>query len=435
MSKRAYDFVLLGATGYTGKLVAEYITEHLPTNIKWAVAGRSQPKLDSLVSSLKSLNSDRPQPTVLTLELNKSDLESLAKKTRILLNCIGPYHLYSTPIVEACASTGTHYLDVTGETPWLHDIIDKYNKTAKTKSAIMIPSIGIESVPSDIMAYIATALVRRVWDCGVMDMVASVHELKSAGPSGGTLASGIGLMSAYPASQLREMVTNPFYLAPPKPEDLEFKRTQKGPDHAVPTTYERTGMEKFTGTWEYEPLGVLTTSITAIPNVAVVHRSAGLTPLFYGFNFTYEEYMAVRSVAAGVVVHFALALVSMLLAFPPTRFLISLFFVKYAPGAGPEPKDSASDAFEMRAVAVAEQLAKKPRKALATFRYEGGIYHLTAVLMAEGAMVLLEDTDEVMKKHGAGFLTPSCLGDAYVERLQKAGVKIGVKQIGLIGSK
>ena len=438
MSKRSYDLVLLGATGYTGKLVAEYITKTFPTNIKWAVAGRSQSKLESVVSSIKSLNSDRTQPDVLTVDLNKADLDKLVKKTRILLNCVGPYHLYSTPVVEACASASTHYLDVTGETPWLHDIITKYNKTAKSKSTILIPSIGVESAPSDLLAYLGVGLIRRVWDCGVMDMVCSVHELKTTGPSGGTLATGLGLAGAFPTSTLREMASNPYWLAPPTPDHMSFKRTQASADYPVPTTYERTAFQKLTGPWVYEPLGILTTSLTSTPNVAVVHRSAGLTPLFYGFNFTYEEYMAVRSTFVGVLVHSALVLVTLALAFPPTRFLFSWLFTKYAPGSGPNTTDSSSDILEMRAVAVAEQLAKKPRKALSTFRFEGGMYHLTAVLMAEGAMVLLEDggVEEVLQKHGAGFLTPSCLGDRYVERLKKvAGLTLDVKQMGAIGSK
>lgn len=438
MSKRIYDLVLLGATGYTGQLTAEYITTSLPTNINWAIAGRSQNKLDSLAKTLKSLNPDRNQPDVVAVELTKSELDTLVRKARIVLNCVGPYHLYSTPIVEACAGAGTHYLDVTGETPWIQEIITKYEKTAKSKSAIMIPSIGVESAPSDIVAYTATALVRRVWDCGVMDMVCAVHELKSAGPSGGTLATGVGLASAYPRSVLREAMSDPFVLAPSIHDgDLVYKRTQKSAEHPVPTTYERTTAQKLTGVWEYPPLGTLTTSLTAVPNMAVVHRSAGLTPLFYGFNFTYEEYMAVRSFAMGFLIHLSLMLTSLLLGFTPTRMLIQAIMgiTVHQPGSGPARDASKNDALELRGVAVAEQLAKKPRKALSTFRYEGGMYELTAVLLCQGALSLLEDGDEVLKKHGPGFLTPSCLGDKYVERLQKAGVTINVKQLGDVGSK
>jgi len=110
-------------------------------------------------------------------------------------------------------------------------------------------------------------------------------------------------------------------------------------------------------------------------------------------------------------------------------------FATYKPGTGPARESTKGDALELRAVAVAEQLAKTPRKALATFRFEGGMYTLTAILLAEAAVVLLTKEEELKKQHGPGFLTPSCLGDDYLERLDKAGVKIGVQQIGDVGSK
>ena len=116
-AKRELDLVLLGATGYTGKWTAEYITANCPTNIKWAIAGRSESKLNDLISELKTLNSTRDPPSVITTGLTAPELTSLAKKTRVLINAVGPYHLYSTPVVQACAEGGTHYVDATGETP------------------------------------------------------------------------------------------------------------------------------------------------------------------------------------------------------------------------------------------------------------------------------------------------------------------------------
>jgi short subunit dehydrogenase-like uncharacterized protein len=432
-ANRQYDIILLGATGYTGKLTAEYITANLPTNIKWAVAGRNQSKLSSLVNELKSLNTTRSTPDVIAVaNLTTPDLTPVVKKTKVLLNAVGPYYLYSTPVVEACAQQGTHYLDVSGETPWVRDIIVKFEDTAKKTGAIMIPEVGVESAPSDLVAYIATRLIRKVWDCGVMDVVASLHELKTSGPSGGTLASGLGLAEHYSAAQLKECFTNPFVLSPTRIRP--YTKDTIYPPNPEPNTYIRTGMQKFTGVWKYPRLGYLATSLTAKPNEQIVHRSAGLTPYFYGFNFSYEEYMAVGSPVMGVIVHFLITILMFLLTFPPTRALMKAL-PKHAPGSGPTKEASKNDAFELRAVAVAEQLAKSPRKALATFRFEGGVYPLTALLMSEAAMVILTKEEEVKKEHGAGFLTPSCLGDEYLDRLEKANVKINVQQIGDVGSK
>lgn len=431
-SKRQYDLVLLGATGYTGKLTAEYITAHLPTNIKWAIAGRSQSKLQALVSELKTLNSSRTSPDVIATNISLSEMTSLAKKTKVLLNMVGPYHQFSAPVVQACAETGTHYLDVTGETPWVREMIQKHEAAAKNSGAIMIPEIGVESAPSDLIAYAAVGLVRRVWDCGVMDMIAAVYELKASGPSGGTLASGIGLSGAYPRKVLTECFKDPFCLSPshlrPYTKETIYPRSPE------PNTYDRTGLQKFTGVWNYPRLGTLATSITAIPNTAIVHRSAGLTPLYYGFNFSYEEYMAVSSPISGYIVHFTLVLFTFLLAIPPFRAIFAAL-APYKPGAGPTKEQSKNDAFEIRGIAVAEQLAKVPRKAMVTLRYEGGPYALTALFVAEAAVILLQKEEEVKQKHGAGFLTPSCLGDPFVEAVEKAGVKLNVQQIGDVGSK
>ncbi|KIV96004.1 hypothetical protein PV10_03588 [Exophiala mesophila] len=433
-SKRQYDIVLLGATGYTGKWTAEHITSSLPTNIKWAVAGRNQSKLQALVDGLKSVNADRPSPAIITISnLTAAELTPLARSTRVIINTVGPYYKYSTPIVEAAAENGTHYIDATGEIPWVREIILKYEQTAKKTGAILIPESGLESAPSDLIAYIATRLVRKVWDCGVMDIVASVHELKTSGASGGTLATGLGLVDHYPSKVIKETLKNSFCISPMtlKP----YTKENIYPPNAEPTTYERTGLQKFTGVWSYPRLGHLTTSLTAKPNEAVVQRSAGLNPYFYGFNFTYEEYMAVSSPIIGVLVHLAVSILMLLLAFPPTRAILKLF-ASYKPGEGPSKESSKNDVVELRAIAVAEQLSTPPRKAFATFRFEGGMYELTGKLLAEGAMVLLTKEASIKSKHGnGGFLTPSSLGDDYLDRLDKVGVKIDVKQIGDVGSK
>lgn len=427
-SSRQYDIVLLGATGYTGKLTAEHLIQYLPTNYKWAIAGRSDSKLKAVNETLKSINSSRTTPDILTVNLTAPELTALAKKTRLVINTVGPFFKYSTPVVEACAQNGTHYLDVTGETPWVKEIIDKYESAAKQSGAILIPECGAESAPSDILAYTATKLVRDVWDCGVMDMVASVHELKSSGPSGGTLATGLGLLDHYSLSTVRECFSNPFCLSPVASRDHRHTK------YPVPITYERTMKEKLLGAWTYPYLGTLTTSITAKPNVAIVQRSAGINQLFYSFNFTYEEYMRVSSAFVGILIHLALSLVSFLLIFPPVRVLAKALAT--APGMGPTKESSQSDYFELRGVAVAEQLNQQQRKALASFRYDGSMYKLTAATVAEGAVALLEGLDELRKKYGHGaFLTPSCLGDRYVSLLEKANVKIAVRQLGDAGSK
>ncbi|KAJ9664659.1 hypothetical protein H2198_000005 [Neophaeococcomyces mojaviensis] len=427
-STREYDIILLGATGYTGKLTAEYITSSVTEPIKWAIAGRTQSKLNDLASKLKASGGPGGAPaTIVITELTVPEVTKLAKTTKILLNTVGPYHKYCTPVVQACAETGTHYLDVTGETPWVKEIITKFEDTAKKNRAVIIPEIGIESAPSDLVAFSAVKLIREIWDCGVMDMVASVHELKSSGASGGTLATGLGLFDHYGTQQLKE-ISNPFCLSPLAQRD---HRHTKFP---APTTYRKTLGERISGVWQYPLLGHLTTSITAGPNQAIVHRSSGRYPYYYGFNFNYAEYMAVDSPVVGMLISWLLTLLTIALAIPPIRAIVK-GFMKYKPGEGPSVESTKDNRVEIRAVAVAEQLSKTPRKAFVNFVFEGGVYELTARLLVIGAITLLKDQDKVVKTHGFGFLTPSSLGQEYIDRLDKAGVKLKARQLGDFGSK
>ena len=135
--ERTYDLVLLGATGHTGKFAAEYITQSFPSDFKWAIAGRTHSKLSNLARDLREINSDRSDPDIEVVQLVEDELHELARKTRVLINTVGPYHLYSEPVLKACAVEGTHYVDVTGETPWVVQMIQKYHEQARSTGAIV----------------------------------------------------------------------------------------------------------------------------------------------------------------------------------------------------------------------------------------------------------------------------------------------------------
>ena len=205
---RAYDIVLFGATGYTGKLTAEYIAANLPTDLKWAIAGRSAAKLETIAAECKSINSDRIQPRkqppiskllylarfygydicsqddtneipeIEISNLNDPDLSALAKKTKLLISTVGPYAIHGEHAFKACAENGTHYLDVTGEVPYVLDMITKYGKTAKSNGCIMIPQIGLESAPSDLLTWILVDMIKKRFSAPTADVVVSLHDIK-----------------------------------------------------------------------------------------------------------------------------------------------------------------------------------------------------------------------------------------------------------------
>lgn len=406
-SSKQYDLVLLGATGYTGKLCAEYITKSLPTSLKWAVSGRSHERLSALVEEIKSYNPDRIQPAVEVVTLTLDELRSLAQKSRLILNTVGPYFRYSSPVIQACAENGTHYLDVTGESPWVYEMIQKFHHVAKANSAIIIPEIGLESAPSDLLAWSLATLIKEKFSLDTKEVVASVHEMHSQ-PSGGTLATIVGILDHYSLRELAK-ASAPWALSPiPGPRSS----TQ------VPLTTRLFGVRK------KAHLGTLTTSVGAGPNIATVQRTWGLLggPETYGPNFQYHEYMRVKNSLAGTIIHFAVALGLFALAIPPLRWLCQYAAHNfYAPGQGANKELTAEESFELRAVAEADEDSPKPRMAMAKFRYDGGIYYLTGVFLAEAAMLILED-DKLTKRLGGGLLTPAMLGQSFIDRLRDAGV-------------
>jgi short subunit dehydrogenase-like uncharacterized protein len=258
-----------------------------------------------------------------------------------------------------------------------------------------------------LIAYTAVSNIRDAYNCGVGDVICSVHEFKFAGPSGGSLATAMGLFDNYSMSDIRTSL-NPYVLSPRPPPNRPSSRGR---------------LSRIFGPFSDPDLGQLTTSMTASINVPIVHRSAGLMPQLYGTNFRFEEYLRVSNYAWGVAIHLGLALASIMLTLSPLRALIKKFI--YQPGQGPTVEANSKEVLEYRAVAVADQQGSE-RKAMVTLRYEGGLYYLTGVFLAEAAMVLLKEK-ELVEQLGGGVLTPACLGQKFVERLQNVNVQISGK--------
>ncbi|RYP85283.1 hypothetical protein DL769_001014 [Monosporascus sp. CRB-8-3] len=175
---RQYDLVLFGATGYTGLMTAEHIALHLPTDLRWAIAGRSVERLQNVVRECQALNPDRRMPEIEVWDLNDTDLAALAKKTFILITTVGPYAKYGEDAFKACAEAGTHYFDCTGEAVWTLEMIQKYEAAAESTGACMIPQCGVESAPSDLMTYSMASLIRSELSASTSDVVVDFHEVQ-----------------------------------------------------------------------------------------------------------------------------------------------------------------------------------------------------------------------------------------------------------------
>lgn len=159
-------------------MVAEHIVLQLPTDLRWAIAGRSVNKLQNIAKELQSLNPDRPAPEIEACNLNNAELATLAKKTFALIATVGPYATYGEHAFKACAEAGTHYFDCTGEAVWTKEMIEKYEATAKSTGACMFPQCGVESAPSDLITYAMASRIRSQLSASTGDVVVDIHELQ-----------------------------------------------------------------------------------------------------------------------------------------------------------------------------------------------------------------------------------------------------------------
>ena len=270
--------------------------------------------------------------------LDGPSLVSLAKSTFVLITTVGPFAKYGEHAFKACAENGTHYVDATGEVPWVAKMIKKYEASAKTSGAIMIPLCAVESVPSDLMTWALVDLNRSEFGAETKEAVIS-FSLKSR-PSGGTLTTALTMFDEFTFSELKDAFT-PFSISPvPHP----------GP---VP----RPGIiSMLTGLRTVPNLGLLTSSVTSSTNCATIGRSWGLMNTIpsrqkqaYGPKFAINEYMKARNYHIGVGMHLGLVFLGMVMAISPVRSLIKRFI--YKPGEGPTKEQASKDRIEYQAVA------------------------------------------------------------------------------------
>ncbi|KAK4192111.1 Saccharopine dehydrogenase-like oxidoreductase [Podospora australis] len=402
---RQYDIVVFGATGYTGKYTAQYITTHLPTHLKWAVAGRSESKLQQLINDIKPLNPDRTQPAIEIANLSDADLSSLAKKTYILISTVGPYSRLGEHAFKACAENGTHYLDVTGEVPWVSKMIQKYESTAKSSGALMFPQIGIESAPADLVTFSLASTLRSQVGAKTGDVTVSIHKLSSS-PSGGTLSTVFTIADVFSVGEL-QAAYKPYALSPvPNPTP--------GPARSL--------LSRLTGLITVPELGLLTSSVASTTDAALVQRSWGLLSTLpgkkaeaYGNKFSFREFMKPRNWLTGIGIHIGLVFLQLIIVAPLLRNILSKKVVQ--PGFGPDPETASRDEIEYRGIATAEGDAKKQAACKAWFN--GSAYYLTGILLAEAASTLLEEEDLGLPE--GGIYTPACLGQPLIDRLGRAG--------------
>ncbi|MEU6832326.1 saccharopine dehydrogenase NADP-binding domain-containing protein [Nocardia beijingensis] len=409
---REYDLVLFGATGFVGKLTAEYLVGAAPESARIALAGRS---LDKLTAVRDGLGPKAAKWGLVVADSNdQAALDELAARTKVVVTTVGPYLRYGMPLVAACAGAGTHYADLTGEPLFIRDAIDAYQEQAAATGAKIVNSCGFDSIPSDLSVY---QLYRRTVEdnTGELADTTLVASLKG-GVSGGTIDSGRAMMEAVAADPAKgKVLSHPYSLSPDKSMDPDVGRQS---DQALSRA---SAIDPSLDGW-------VSTFVMAAHNTKIVRRSNGLLGWVYGKNFRYREVMSAGKsrvaplVAAGMAGGIVAGLTAgaLLSRAAAGRKLLDRVLPK--PGTGPSEQARKSGWFSMKTFAHTTSGAKY----VATFSGSGDPgYQATAVLLGESGLCLAFDTDK--QPDLAGILTPAAaMGDALTERLRAAGMTIAV---------
>ena len=441
---KKYDLVLYGATGFVGQQTVAYIQNFAqkftqttlqksgptqlqpqPHPLRWAIAGRNAAKLEAVraqcgtgadigarnASSANSANSASGPDVIVADAQDTQALNALAASARVVLSSAGPFALYGSALVAACVRERTHYVDITGETPWVRSLIDAHHAQAARDGTRIIPCCGFDSVPSDIGAYL---LAQTMWErykkpCVSVKAAFSMR----GGLNGGTLASILNIM----ADGQSAAFSQPFLL---NPAGTALKDPSAHQDITTPT--HDTDFAAWVGPF-----------VMAAINTRVVRRSAALlgagskkSP--YGKDFYYQEYLRfgkgplAATTAAGM--SFGMGLGQSVMRFGIGRSITAALAPK--PGEGPSERSMDSGRFRVQMVG-ASAAGDEVRLTLSDSGDPGN--RATTKMVCESALALALNTADLPGGLDlGGVLTPaSGLGDVLVQRLRAAGMQIEVQ--------
>jgi short subunit dehydrogenase-like uncharacterized protein len=396
---RPYDVVLYGASGFVGRQTVAYFARH-GTQVRWAVAGRSDAKLREALQAAGVPHI----PMVVADAQDAAALKALTSKARVVLSTAGPFALYGSALVAACVETGTHYVDITGETPWVRDMIDRHHDTAQRQGTRIVPCCGFDSVPSDIGAWLVVQAMRERHGQACVELKAS-HSIKG-GLNGGTLASMVNMLDGGDAKRLSQ----PFLLNPEgsAPADVAPHADPFAPHHDA-------DFDAWLGPFVMGPI-----------NTRVVRRSAAL--LHYGAAFRYQEYMRFGRGPAAAVAAAGMSAATLtgqgLTSLAPMRkFITGMAALGPKPGEGPSVATMDGGSFRCELVGKSAE-GHVVRATVADAGDPGN--RATTKFVCESALALALNEPELPR--AGGVITPAAaLGDTLVRRLRAAGMTLSVQ--------
>ncbi|HEY0165716.1 MAG TPA: saccharopine dehydrogenase NADP-binding domain-containing protein [Jatrophihabitans sp.] len=385
MPERRFDIVLFGATGFTGRLTADYLARHAPAGCRWALAGRNQAKLEAVRAELSAIDGALAQLPLLSADTgDPASLAAVAASSRVVISTVGPYLRHGEPLVAACAEAGTDYLDLTGEPEFVDLMYARHHQQATRSGARLIHCCGFDSIPHDLGVFFTVGLLPD-------DVAITVDGVVRAGgrPSAGTVHSAVTAFSrvrgSAEAARARRQVE-------PRPQDRRARAA-------------RTAPRRVDGMW-----------LLPLPTIdpQVVARS-GRALARYGPDFTYHHYAGVRKLPVAVGSVAGMATLMGLAQLPPARRLLLSHF---SSGTGPSERQRSASWFKVRFTATGGGHR-------VVTQVSGGDpgYDETAKMLAESALCVAFDDLPVT----AGQVTTAvAMGQPLIQRLTRAGLRFAV---------
>jgi short subunit dehydrogenase-like uncharacterized protein len=404
---RQLDVVVFGATGFVGRLTAEYLARHAPEGARIGVAGRSEERVREVHASLGPRAAE--WPVIVADSGDPGSLAELAGATRVVATTVGPYRRYGLPLVEACANAGTDYVDLTGEILFMREAIDRFDDAASASGARIVHACGFDSIPSD-LGVLLLHEAATVDNAGELDDVTLVLTAVKGGLSGGTFASLEDELDDVRASpESRKIVDDPYALSPDRDAEADLR------DQGDLRGFER----------DDEVGGWLGPFVMAPINTRVVRRSNALQNWAYGRRMRYRE---VTGLGTGILAPLKAAGLSggvwalqAGLAHPASRKVLSRLLPD--PGEGPSERLRRTGFFRIEIHARTSTGARY----LCDMAAQGDPgYAATAVMLGESALCLALDDFSASR---AGILTPAtAMGSVLADRLRAAGLTLEARR-------
>lgn len=388
---KPFDLVVHGATGFTGRLVVEYLLQHYPAGggLRWAMGGRSAEKLAAVRDEL---GAPADTPLVVTDTSDPASLQALMDSTRLVLTTVGPYQLYGNELVAACAKAGVDYVDLCGEPAWMRRMIDAHEAQAKASGARIVFSCGFDSIPFDLGVFLLQSEMKARFGQPASRVRGRVRKMKGTF-SGGTAASLKATLTAAASEPgVLDLLRDPFALTP------GFTGPRQ-PSGSKPMVDEALGE----GVW-------VAPFVMAAINTRNVHRSNFLLGHAYGADFVYDEMLVTGPGEKGEAIANAVA---------SDKSLGSDKGPK--PGEGPSRAEREAGHYDV--LFLGEDAAGHRLRVAVTGDRDPG-YGSTSKMITEAAVCLLENRSTP----GGIWTTAPALGQALIERLQaNAGLAFTVE--------